>query len=90
MKLNAIYIATDYNMSKNIISSHINLPAYYSHTLAKHSGKHSPDSIENALVDIIALSRCVAIIGTYRSTFTIFAGALGNIKPYVVRNGICI
>ena len=96
MKHFAIYISSDSQNAKNsFIKSANNSNIFFSKNKACHTKERQFDKdlkcINDTLVELLTLSSCKGLIGTYGSTFSILAAALIGKLPYLVpRNSTCM
>ena len=84
-----IYLASDsMNVKRNsqLFHEHTVLS---SELIPEHSGTKSNSALLSSLVDIVALSKCKVVIGTWKSTFSILASALGSVPLYVIKGSSC-
>ena len=55
-----------------------------SHTMTRHSKYTSRSVVESSVLDLFSLASCDALIGTFRSTYSLTAAALIGEVPYLV------
>ena len=91
---NNTYLASDSPIAKAYYSNRTAFPGYIvSSTVAKHTeGSVNRTIFTEAFTDMITMSLCSSLIGTWRSSYTTVTGAFqGNIPYYILRgwSGAC-
>ena len=88
---NHSYVASDSPIAKEYYSNSSQWKNYIvSSTVAKHTeGSTNKTVYSDAFVDMIALSLCSSLVGTWRSSYTTISGTFqGNIPFYILRGWI--
>ena len=55
-----------------------------SHTMTRHSKYTARSVVESSVLDLFSLASCDALIGAFRSTYSLTAAALIGEVPYLV------
>lgn len=78
------YLATDDEETRNILKKEFSIiePVRY----AKRINRDTSDGIKDAFIDMLCLARCSKIIGSYNSTFSLWASYLGDTELEIVKS----
>ncbi len=77
------YLATDDEKEEEFIRNHF--PNHILTYSKRSLDRNNPVGIDDALIDLINLSRCKKILGSYYSSFSDTAASWGNIEKEVIK-----
>ena len=85
-----LYVASDSNEAKKMVQKATHHRVIVSSTVARHSHaamrkEKNVDILMDSFVDLLAVASCDFIVGTWKSSFSVVAGAFRGVTPYFVQ-----
>ena len=93
-KVGAIMVASDSTRVKKMIANYnpavpvLFADAKSTHTMTRYFSSMSSQSLLQAFVEMVLLSRATVLIGTTRSSFSLCAAAMKGELPFLVTRGV--